>query len=398
MKLFRLEPFNLFVSTVVVALFQVPLLLPAQNSDQAAQWQQEHDKKKEEKRSIEEQRNSIIEKEQGILQQLQEIESELITNQKELARYQQDIENYKLRVAELQRELRILLFEDQELRKLSIKRIRAIYKLGYNGDQRHRLKMLFGAQNMQDFVEKYTYMDAIAEADQAMLNQIQIQQEEITQKSAEVREQIQLLERASEAALAERASLLVQERKRQQLLHKYRTEKGTHNKTLQELKAAVAQLEEHLGIVSDTALTVKAQMVNSIRPALRGKLPWPVVGRIVPNRPATTDHGLTIQAKKGTPVRCVAAGIVADSESILGYGNTVIVLHGNGYTSLYAHLADVSVKRGSAIQAKQVLGTVGETGSLIGPVLYFQLWKYPKSLNKPPEPLNTQRWLTRKMN
>ena len=288
-----------------------------------------------------------------------------------------------------------MLSQDKEQKKRAITRIRAIYKLGYNKEDEHFLKILLGAQDMQDLVEKYKYMGVIAEADQDMLKEIQLRQEEIAHKSTEIVNQIQLAEEAEKAKQAERLLLLTQERNRQQLLHQYRTEKGTHNQALKELSAAVAQLEERLGIVSDPHLIEQAETIKSIRSSLFGKLPWPVVGTVVPNQKAI-DRGLTIQAKKGKSVRCVADGIVATVESIMGYGNTVVVLHGNGYTSLYAHLSGTSVKRGDTVQAKQVLGTVGETGSLIGSVLYFQLWQYPTP-NAPPKPLNTRRWLTRKM-
>ncbi len=393
MKLLSLKVSSLFVCAIAAILLQSPSQLPAQTAKQMEQWQREHEKKKEEKRNLEEQRNSVIQKEQGILQKLQEIESELAANEKELARYQQEIENHTLAAAELQRELGNLLSQDKEQKKRAIKRIRAIYKLGYNKEDEHLLKILFGAQDMQDLVEKYKYTGVIAEADQNMLKEIQLRQVEIEQKSTEIVHQIQLAKEASKAKEAERLLLITQERKRQELLHKYRTEKGTYNQAIRELKAAGAQLEERLGIVSDEHLEKQAQTIRSIRPASFGKLPWPVVGVIVSNQtPADrgTDRGLTIQAKKGKPVRCVADGIVASSESIMGYGNTVVVMHGNGYISLYAHLSDISVKRGDTVQAKQVLGTVGETGSLIGPVLYFALWKDY-------EPLNTRRWLTRKM-
>ena len=389
MKLFGLKILSLFVYAIAALLLQAPTLLPAQTSQQAEQLQQEHERKKEEKRSLEEQRNTIIQKEQGVLQKLQEIESKLAANEKQLARYQQEIENHTLEAAELQRELGELLSKDREQKKRAIKRIRAIYKLGYNKEDEHFLKILFGAQDMQDLVEKYKYMGVIAEADQDMLKEIQLRQKDIAQKSTEIVRQIQLAKEASKAKEAERSLLLVQERKRQQLLHKYRTEKGTHNQALKELNAAVAQLGEHLGIISDARLQEQAQTIKSIRPALFGKLPWPVVGVVVPNQ-TPTGRGITIQAKKGKPVRCVADGIVATAESIMGYGNTVIVQHGNGYYSVYAHLSGTSVKRGDTVQAKQVLGTLGETGSLIGPVLYFELWKDHK-------PLNTRRWLTRKM-
>ena len=390
MKLFGLKIVSPFVYVIAATLLQVPALLIAQTPEQTEQWQREHEQKKEEKRSLEEQRNTIIQKEQGVLQKLQEIESELAANEKELARYQQEIENHTLEAAELQRELGELLSQDKEQKKRAITRIRAIYKLGYNKEDEHFLKILLGAQDMQDLVEKYKYMGVIAEADQDMLKEIQLRQEEIAQKSTEIVHQIQLAKEAEKAKQAERLLLLAQERKRQQLLHKYRTEKGTYNRAIRELKAAGAQLEERLGIVSDEHLEKQAQTIRSIRPALFGKLPWPVVGTVVPNQ-RSADRGLTIQAKKGKPVRCVVDGIVANIESIIGYGNTIFVMHGNGYTSLYAHLSDISVKRGDTIQAKQVLGTVGETGSLIGPVLYFALWKDY-------EPLNARRWLTRKMN
>jgi murein DD-endopeptidase MepM/ murein hydrolase activator NlpD len=396
LKLFGLKILSPLVYVIAVILLQAPALLLAQTPEQTEQLQQEHERKKEEKRSLEEQRNTIIQKEQGVLQKLQEIESKLAANEKQLARYQQEIENHTLEAAELQRELGELLSKDKKQKKLAIKRIRAIYKLGYNKEDEHFLKILFGAQDMQDLVEKYKYMDVIAEADQAMLKQIQLRQVEIAQKSAELIHLIQLAQGASKAAQIERSRLLVQEQKRQQLLYEYRTEKGTHNQALKELRAAGAQLEKRLGIVSNAGLEEQAEMIKSVRPALFGKLPWPVVGVIVPNQ-RDTDRGLTIRARKGKPVSCVADGIVATIESIVGYGNTVVVMHGNGYTSVYAHLSRISVKRGDTVQVKQILGTVGETGSLIGPVLYFQLWKYPKSLNAPPEPLNTRRWLTRKM-
>jgi septal ring factor EnvC (AmiA/AmiB activator) len=389
LKLFGLKILSLFVYAIAALLLQAPTLLPAQTSQQAEQLQQEHERKKEEKRSLEEQRNTIIQKEQGVLQKLQEIESKLAANEKQLARYQQEIENHTLQAAELQRELRELNSQDKEQKKLTVRRIRAIYKLGYNGQDEHLLKMLLGAQDMQDLVEKYKYMDVIAEADQAMLKQIQLRQVEIAQKSAELIHLIQLAQGASKAAQIERSRLLVQEQKRQQLLYEYRTEKGTHNQALKELNAAVAQLGEHLGIISDARLQEQAQTIKSIRPALFGKLPWPVVGVVVPNQ-TPTGRGITIQAKKGKPVRCVADGIVATAESIMGYGNTVIVQHGNGYYSVYAHLSGTSVKRGDTVRSKKVLGTLGETGSLIGPVLYFELWKDHK-------PLNTRRWLTREM-
>ena len=100
------------------------------------------------------------------------------------------------------------------------------------------------------------------------------------------------------------------------------------------------------------------------------------------------------KTKKGEPrALCLQMAFVADSESILGYGNTVAVMHGSGYTSVYAHLSDISVKTGAMpFQAKQVSrNRRRDRITNRSQYFYFELWKLP-------ERLNTRRWLTRNMN
>ena len=119
-----------------------------------------------------------------------------------------------------------------------------------------------------------------------------------------------------------------------------------------------------------------------------GKLPWPVVGKVVSSQTAI-DRDITIRSRRGGPVRCVADGIVARTvDSIVGYGHTILITHGYGYISVYAHLSEILVKQGELVQAKQEIEKVGETGSLIGEVLYFELWHDYKRLD-------TKKWLMR---
>ncbi len=363
--------------------------LPSQASEQVEQWQQERQKKLTEKHTVEKQRNLIVKKERGVLQKLQQIESDLAANEKELDRYRKEIERHQLKAGELQIELRRLISQDKRYKKLVAKRVRAIYKIGYNGHHLHTLEILLGAQNMIDLLQKYKYMSVIAGADQAVLGQLQSQQDEILQMHLELVQRIKTIEAISKAAQAKHARILSQKEQREQLLHRYQTRKEIYNQTLEELRAAVVQFENLLGIVSEEGIEEKAKAIGGIRPDLLGKLPWPVVGKVVSNQTAI-DRGITIQAQKGSPVRCVADGVVARTvESIVGYGNTILIIHGNGYISVYAHLSDMLVKKGDAVRAKKIIGTVGETGSLIGEVLYFELWH---NYNR----LNTQRWLTRR--
>jgi septal ring factor EnvC (AmiA/AmiB activator) len=116
--------------------------------------------------------------------------------------------------------------------------------------------------------------------------------------------------------------------------------------------------------------------------ALRGKLPLPTsghvevaFGRLVHPKfnTVTVQKGIDIRALGGTPVKALAPATVAWSGWLGGYGNLVVLDQGDGYHTIYAHLAEVLRPVGTHVFPGEVLGTVGETGSLKGAYLYFEV-------------------------
>ena len=83
--------------------------------------------------------------------------------------------------------------------------------------------------------------------------------------------------------------------------------------------------------------------------------------------------GLFIRAPQGQPVRAIAGGQVVYAEWMRGFGNLLIVDHGNRYHSLMAHLDSFSRTVGDVVQVGEELGRVGDTGSVKGPYLYFEI-------------------------
>lgn len=83
--------------------------------------------------------------------------------------------------------------------------------------------------------------------------------------------------------------------------------------------------------------------------------------------------GVDLAAAQGTPVRATLAGVAHVVVWVTGYGLHVIVDHGNGLSSLYAHLSAVAVADGATVQAGQVIGAVGSTGNSTGPHLHFEI-------------------------
>src|SRR5262249_49482845 len=124
-------------------------------------------------------------------------------------------------------------------------------------------------------------------------------------------------------------------------------------------------------------------------PALRGHLPDPVHGALLGRygrvlapdaRTATFRKGIAWEAPPGTPVYAVAAGRVRYAGRFQGYGNVVILDHGSDHFTVSAHLDRIDVRLGDAVAAGTPIGAVGETGSLEGPQLYFEIRKGGEAL------------------
>ena len=92
-------------------------------------------------------------------------------------------------------------------------------------------------------------------------------------------------------------------------------------------------------------------------------------------------NGVDIAAPSGTPVGSAAEGIVLDAGWMGGYGKAVIVMHNDGFRTLYGHLSSIAVRPGSRVKAGTFIGRVGSTGLSTGPHLHFTLWNGPKLIN-----------------
>ncbi|NIQ02886.1 MAG: peptidoglycan DD-metalloendopeptidase family protein [Nitrospinaceae bacterium] len=84
-------------------------------------------------------------------------------------------------------------------------------------------------------------------------------------------------------------------------------------------------------------------------------------------------NGVNIEASRGTPVRAIFQGKVLYTGWLEGYGNLIILGHGKEYHSLYGHLDEIITKVGRVVRTGQIIGRSGDTGSLMGETLYFEL-------------------------
>jgi septal ring factor EnvC (AmiA/AmiB activator) len=199
---------------------------------------------------------------------------------------------------------------------------------------------------------------------------------------------------AAELAAAERVAQLRDERTRKRVIVRVlSSSRARERAALAEFETAARALEETVA-----ALPADAVAIRSSGPpfeSLRGRLAQPVTGslaadfgRVVDDefRTETFRKGVEFEAPIGTPVSAVASGHVRFAGRFRGYGNLIILDHGDQYFTVSAHLSRVDVAIGQSVAIGEQIGLVGESGSLVGPLLYFEV-------RRGGTPLDPREWL-----
>ena len=161
------------------------------------------------------------------------------------------------------------------------------------------------------------------------------------------------------------------------------------------VKNVLENLEQRIGVVQESSKEIfnkHAEDMNQIKhtPSIRPVIGGRYTDRYGPRRDPLIDkiathHGLDIAASRGTPVYASADGtvikVVERYKPNVGYGKMVIVDHGYGFTSKYAHLHKILVKKGQKITRHTILGQVGDTGRSTGPHLHYEVLTHNKTVD-----------------
>ncbi len=217
-------------------------------------------------------------------------------------------------------------------------------------------------------------------------------------KEKTLEKEIALTEQYLLSASREEQNLNAKRSTKAQLVTRLKQNKSTLSQALKEkkesytkLKNLLASLEKdrpHRQLRNDTQ--VRWEKLTGSFSKNRGKLNWPVQGKILHEfgryknpelKTVLNNTGIDLKAARGTEVRCVFSGVVSLITYMSGFGNMVIVDHNDGYYTVYAHLDQIFVKVNDFVESGDRIGTVGESGSLEGPKLHFEIYGNNQTLN-----------------
>jgi len=312
--------------------------------------------------------------------ELRNIERRLSASRGILAELDLQSEATALRVEENSRELLVTREQLRESEAVLNRRLRDIYKLG----PLHTARVLLAAESFADLLTRYRYLRLMASYDRGLVIRVGELEQALGLQNQDLQRSLQELGTLRESKLGEVVELRSVEQDRQAALQRFRAEERQTQSRLEELEVDLTRLTDLVDDLETRRLEEernRAAGPNRIAASDAGTLDWPVDGDLIysfgrqrqPNGTVLRWNGVGIRAAPGAPVRAVRSGRVVLAGPFEGYGPTVILSHGSGFYTLYLYLEDIGVVEGRDVDAGQVVGTVGGSGTPEGPHIEFQI-------------------------
>ena len=350
------------------------------------------DKKiKKEKKKI----KKVEKEESTTTNQLNAIDKKLSKNRNELYSLNSRLKNLKKDVATANTQLDQINEDIIQRKELFSKRLIALYKYKRSGGI---LRVIFSSHSYPELSQRTKFIKMILSSDIQIIDHFFKQLSLVKEKRETLQEKQKSLEKVKNSILKKKSQIDDQKKKKTVLLKKIRNEKKTYQAAVKELEKASRELQSLIDRLQREIAGQKKHFIPEDAKrfeALKGKLLFPLSGKIISFYGNHTDpqlntvifqKGIEISAKQGQEVRAIYEGTVLYADWFKGYGNIIIIDHGGSYYSLSAHVSKLFKSVGERVEAGEVIALAGDTGSLKGNCLYFELRHHGK-------PLNPLKWL-----
>ena len=250
------------------------------------------------------------------------------------------------------------------------KRIRFIYEQG----PASYLKVIFSAENITDLLHRYEIISQLVEYDKEVIGKVCEQKKALEEKKKQNEQTKQFIQQ----------KLDEQQAQQKEYQEKQKESKALYDKLTQDVKAYEQAYNEAKKQEEALKRQAASALKNSSVKFSGEKFLWPLSGyytitspygyRIHPTLKVNKLHtGIDIDAPSGAPVLAANSGTVVLAGYNSGYGNYVIIDHGGGYATLYAHASSLNVSKGQTVKKGQTIMKVGSTGFSTGPHLHFEI-------------------------
>ena len=327
----------------------------------------------------------LDEKREEVDNRVEELDAELHELQVRINEVRDDLADAQHRISLLEKELQEILADLQQRTEVYEGRAIAIYKAG----PAVYVDGLLDSEDFSELFDRFAYYRASVDADTELINEISVLRDQTTSRREQVeaqrariaesklrlerdRDQLASVRNEQAVVLAEREAVLSE---KEAILAEVETRKDSYEQVEEQLERDAAQIASLLASSGSSSS-------GGVFPTGGGQLAWPAAGPVTSGygyrtHPIFGDtrlhSGIDIGAPYGAPVVASDDGTVAYVGAMSGYGNVVVIDHGNGLSTTYNHLSAFTVGSGQSVSRGSQIGAVGCTGYCTGPHLHFEV-------------------------
>ncbi len=321
-------------------------------------------------------------KEVQLLDALSQLDREIDLTHQLLTELEKEEKKKSRQISKTSSELQTTRNELQRLQEIYAKRIVSFYKHGRMKD----VELLLSTKSFNQTLTWFKFQKLIAQNDRRNYVNILKKKEKIDVQRNKLKEEVIAQRKIINEKKDEEKKLRANSKERNQLLAQIQQNKEIYLKKLKEYEISASEIQRLINLEEDKRLTLEKEGIFQTTdfPNLKGRMIWPTRGQIITRfgrqkhpkwNTFTESIGIEIQAELGQGVRATYKGIVTAITWQRGRGNIVIINHLGGYFTVYTHLSQIFVQVDEAVEEGQVIGSVGDSGSLRGPILHFEIWK-----------------------
>lgn len=313
---------------------------------------------------IEQQKDTIENQIDAINQKISKVQAELTVVNLKL--YKNEI-----KINGINKEIDDLTKKQEEQKKILQTRLKAYYE---NGTTTY-LEIVFSSENLTELVTRLDIVKQIVGLDNSIISQIETSKQQLDSKKAEFE--------------AVKNEIMVSKTELDSIQEKHLKAKQEKDSLVDKLTAEQKKIEKEFEVLEEQSNNIERQIQKyqagaGNSPYTGGKMSWPVNGcynvtspfgmRYHPILKVNKMHtGIDIGAGSGSTVIAASDGTVISACYMSGYGNTVIIDHGGGISTLYAHNTSLSVSSGQKVKRGQTIAKSGSTGNSTGPHVHFEV-------------------------
>lgn len=305
------------------------------------------------------------------LQQVEKLDEKISSSEEQLEQQESKITELKNSISKIETELNTVTEKYEKQRKLFKQRLVAIYEAG----ETQYLDILLKSKSLSDFLSSYYVITQLAELDNDLITELE-----------EKKNTIDLSKQKLENEKAELATIIESQTRLSRTLQNTKKMRESFIEQLSDeeknLQTKIDEINAQYEEVNKQILALAGQGIDTAY--IGGELEWPVPGYTrITSKYAMRVHPITGQYKLHTGVdigapegaNFVAAndGIVVKAEKNPAYGNMVIIDHGGGISTLYAHGSEILVQIGQTVKRGEAVLKVGSTGYSTGPHAHFEV-------------------------